>query len=311
MIKMENVCKKFSKKVVLENINMTIEKGEIISIIGKNGSGKTTIVKLLTGLLTQDSGQIFYNNKNLKNFGSEFYSNIGVMLEGNRNMYWYLTGKENIEYFGGLYKMSKKEINRITMPLVELFDLSNDINKPVGEYSRGMKQKLSLILSLINDPEIIFLDEPTLGLDIFSKRFLVQKIKELAQKLGKTIVITSHEFKIVEEISDRIFLVNDKKLIVIENVENFIKLESSMRKSYNITFINDGNQEISFESKFTVENIRKEDGRVEMKMTVNCNSDLNNMLSYLLDKKATIEKVEYNGISLEDIMKEVLQSDDI
>ena len=306
MIKMVNVSKRFSKKEVLKNVSFQINTGEIISIIGKNGSGKTTLVKLLTKLLIQDSGEILYNGKKLKKYGSEFYSNIGVMLEGNRNMYWYLSGIENIEYFGGLCNLSRSEISRITKPLIELFELTNDIFNPVSEYSRGMKQKLSLILSLVNDPEIIYLDEPTLGLDIFSKKFLVQKIKELAHKFKKTIIITSHEFELVEDISDRIFLVNEEHVSIIEDVEEFIKLESTMKKSYNITYNNDSGSHIEFGSKFDIENIRNEGKRVEMKMTINNNTDLNDILLYLLDMKATIEKVEYKGIKLEDVIKEIL-----
>lgn len=312
MYELINISKSFGDKKVLNNVNLHIYKGEVLSIIGKNGSGKTTLIKLLTKLLLPDSGCIKYKNMNLDTYGNDLYKDIGVMLEGNRNVYWYMTGMQNVEYFGGLCGLNKKEIHKSAEELFELFDLKGNEDIQVGDYSRGMKQKLSLIISLINDPDIIFLDEPTLGLDIFTKKFLVKKIKELSKLKNKTIIVSSHELGVVEEISDRIIIINDNETRIISDVRKFIEIESGLRKSYSIMFAHKDPSFILDDliKRISIEVLIQSDLNVKFKIVINKPNDLNEVLNIILNNQGIVEEVEFVGINLEDAIKEYL-SDEI
>lgn len=222
MYKLINVSKNYGKKSVLTNISFEINQGDILSLIGKNGSGKTTLIKLLTGLTNLTSGEIYFLDKNIKKIGKNYYKQIGVVLEGDRNIYWYLTGMQNLLYFGRLYGIKDKDIISISEPYLELFDLKDDINRPVSNYSKGMKQKLAIIIGLLNKPQVLFLDEPTLGLDLLAKKELISQIKKLNSIDNITLIITSHEFDFIEQISNKLILINNRKIELIDNVPEFI-----------------------------------------------------------------------------------------
>jgi ABC-2 type transport system ATP-binding protein len=216
-----NLNKKIKNKSILNNINFNIDKGSIISVLGKNGAGKTTLIKIMSGLLQKTSGQIYYNELELYKIKSSYYNEVSVILEGDRNTYWYLTGIENILYFGRLHKIPDKIINERAYKLLKQFDLFESKNVKVCNYSRGMKQKLSIIISLINNPSVLFLDEPTLGLDVWSKNSLVEIIKDLVKNNNLTVILTSHQLDVVEQLSKEVILLDDGKVIYQGSIEKF------------------------------------------------------------------------------------------
>lgn len=210
-------CKR-KKKVAVDNISFYIKKGEIFGLLGPNGAGKTTTIKMMSTLLIPSSGSIKVNGFDVIKQAKDIRKFINVVYGGERGLYTRLTGKENMEYFANLYGLSKKETkNRVNEVLskVSLLDRAND---KVEHYSRGMKQRLHIARSLLNDPEIIFLDEPTIGLDPKSAREVRQIVKELSNA-GKTVILTTHYMPEVEELCERIAIINKGKLLEISTPE--------------------------------------------------------------------------------------------
>ncbi|WP_297489368.1 ABC transporter ATP-binding protein [uncultured Cetobacterium sp.] len=241
MLEVTGISKNFKNNQVLKEINFKILDGESIAILGSNGAGKTTLIKIMLGLLLPTKGEVSFNNINIKEIRSKYLNLIGVVLEGNRNIYWYLTPWENLNYFGGLLGIKKNDIKKRGKELLELFDLSDVSNEKIDTFSRGMKQKVAIIIALLNKPKILFLDEPTLGLDIITRNKLIDCLLKI-KKEGTTIILTTHQLEIVDQIVDRTFFLKEGELFLEKNqnnslIFNEILIDIDLKKRGLITLI--------------------------------------------------------------------------
>ena len=221
-----------SNKKAINNVSFEIFKGEIFGFLGPNGAGKTTTQKVMIGLLKQYRGYVEILGRNLKDWKTELYNRIGVGFEL-PNHYQKLTALENLELFGSFYK--KKTIE--PMKLLEMVELEKDANQRVATFSKGMKSKLNFARSLINDPEILFLDEPTTGLDPVSSRLIKNIILE-KRKEGKAIFLTTHNMNDADQLCDRVGFIVDGELILIESPKE-LKIRHG-RKIVKVEYIRNG-----------------------------------------------------------------------
>lgn len=203
----------------LKDISFSIKKGEIFGILGPNGAGKSTLIKIMATLLKEDSGSIKILGLDVDKNEKVIRQKINLITGSERGLYWRLTARENLEYFAELYGISKKNKKNLINKLVKLVGLFGREDEKVEKYSKGMKQRLQIARGLINDPQIIFLDEPTLGLDVLSAVNLRKLIKELSRE-GKTIIYTTHYMKEAEEICDRVLFINKGKVLDIGNIDD-------------------------------------------------------------------------------------------
>ncbi|PWJ93279.1 ABC-2 type transport system ATP-binding protein [Oceanotoga teriensis] len=231
MLEVIKIEKNFKKLKVLKNISFNVEPGEIVGILGENGAGKTTILKIITGLIIQDEGYINIMNQPLNKKSKK---NLGLLLEGDRNLFLNYTVKENIIYFGSLNGIIGKKLKENTEELLKKLNLKNIENKIVSDLSRGMKQKLSLATTLIGDPNIILMDEPFLGLDLESKDIMIKTIKNLLKE-KKSIIITSHDMDIMEKLCQRVIILHKGEILIDETV-NTLKQDLLNSKSYTIEY---------------------------------------------------------------------------
>jgi fluoroquinolone transport system ATP-binding protein len=193
-------------KPVLHGLNLTIQKGQIFGLLGPSGAGKSTTQKILVKLLPGYEGEVNYLGKPLQSYRQNFYEHIGVGFEMPVH-FNKLTGLENVRYFASLYQHHTDY-----QALMIRLGLGDAMNQPVGEYSKGMKIRLNFVKALLNDPEVIFLDEPTNGLDPHNARIVKDLILEQKQ-LGKTILITTHLMGDVEELCDEVAFIAKGELI--------------------------------------------------------------------------------------------------
>lgn len=216
MIRIENLTKvyEFKKKRIkaIDHLNLNIGKGEIFGLLGPNGAGKTTTVKLLSTLLYPTEGTAYIKGYDIKKDSRRIRTLIGVIFSS-QMIYHRLTGRANLEFFGDIYGVSN--LQKRIEELAEFFEMREWLDFPVEGYSKGMKLKLALMRGLIHDPEILFLDEPTLGLDPSMALKLRAKIKELKAE-GKTIFLTTHYMIEAENLCDRIAILNKGKLVAID-----------------------------------------------------------------------------------------------
>lgn len=233
VISVKNLCREYistqgivkrEKKTIkaLNNISFDIKKGEIFGLLGQNGAGKTTTIKILITLLAPTSGQskvLGYNT-----FGEEkkIRSRINFVFGGERCLYWRLSARDNLIYFADLYKIDKEVRDNRINDILELVGLTDRADDKVETYSKGMKQKLQIARGLINDPEILFLDEPTIGLDPISALELRKIIKMLSSQ-GKTVLLTTHYMYEADELCDRIAIMNKGVIISLDTPKNLKK----------------------------------------------------------------------------------------
>lgn len=198
--------------VALDGIDLAIQPGELYGLLGPNGAGKTTTVKILTTLLLPDSGTARVLGLDVVKQTDAVRRRIGFVFGGERGLYWRLSGLDNLRYFADLYRIPPDVSRRRIAELIERLGLSGRERDKVEIYSRGMKQRLHLARGLLNDPEVLFLDEPTIGLDPVGARELRVLVRELADS-GKTIFLTTHYMFEADSICDRIAVINKGKLV--------------------------------------------------------------------------------------------------
>jgi ABC-2 type transport system ATP-binding protein len=225
VITTQNLSKTFTAKV-LNNINLSINAGEIIGYIGPNGAGKSTTIKILCGIIHDFDGDATVLGLDVRRDILEIKRQIGYIPE-NAALYDTLTPLEYLHFIGQLYKLDRAQVDKKAKELLELFDLGNYSESRMTTFSKGMRQKVLLIAGMIHNPSLLFLDEPLSGLDA-NAVILVKEILSQLRKSGKTIFYSSHIMDVVEKISDRIIIINKGEMIANGT---FAELNSQARGS--------------------------------------------------------------------------------
>lgn len=215
MIKAFNLTKKFGDFTAVDRVNLDVKPGEIFGFLGPNGAGKTTTIKMLTGVLRPTSGSIEILGMDMKTHEIEIKRYIGVVPDEPR-IYEHLKGYEFLEFISEIFKLDKSVNSKID-DLCHAFGVDY-LDKQVGQMSHGMKQKLMLISVLMRKPEVLFLDEPTVGLDAKSAKILKELLKKYADE-GTTIFMTTHILEIAEKMCDRVAIINKGKVIAESTVK--------------------------------------------------------------------------------------------
>ena len=212
MLQVNNLTKKFKDKIAVNNISFNVSPGEIVGLLGENGAGKTTTLRMISTMLKISDGEVIVNEYNAAKEPEKVRSEVGILFGGDVGLYERLTGRENIKYFADLYGIKIDEANKKIDELAKSFQMEDYINKPVGKYSRGMKQKISIARSIIHTPSVMLFDEPTTGLDVSASR-VVQDFILKCKEEGKTILFSSHSMKEVEKLCDRVVIINKGTLL--------------------------------------------------------------------------------------------------
>jgi ABC-2 type transport system ATP-binding protein len=286
----------------LKNINLEIERGEFFGLLGPNGAGKTTLIKCMTTLLIPSRGKIVVNNFEVGKQDAQVRASLGCLLGGERSLYWKLTGRENLEYFGALYHLSPAKTKDQIKRLTRLLNLDSLLDRPVESYSSGQKMIMVFARTLINDANILILDEPTMALDVPSAQRLRHIIKNLNNE-GYTIILTSHQMAEVEELCQRVAIVDHGQIIADGTIE---ALKQSLER----------NQIIKIEGVIppaAIEAVRNQAGVINVisdesnnltQLTIfvkDIRQTLPSLMQSLLSHQAMLEQVNPATITLEDV----------
>ena len=205
----------------VRGVSLSIAPGEVLAFLGPNGAGKTTTIKMMAGLIKPDAGMV-------RIAGSDPHRNpvalqkMGAVLEGNRNVYWRLTPEENLEYFGVLKGLTAKQARQRGSILLERFGLETKRKAQVQNLSRGMQQKLAIAVALVHQPQLLLLDEPTLGLDVEATENVKVLVREIASE-GCAILLTTHQLNIAELLSDRVAIIQKGEIVAESTTRDLIR----------------------------------------------------------------------------------------
>lgn len=211
---------KYSEKKAVNNISFSIEKGEIIAFIGPNGAGKSTTIKMLTGILFPTKGEISIMGINPERNRKKLAYKIGTVFGQKEQLWIHLTPYDNFKFFGAIYDVPEQIINKRITEYKEIFELDEFINTPVRSLSLGQRMICEIVASLIHEPSILFLDEPTIGLDPVIKEKIRVFIKRLNKEKKTTIFLTSHDVGDIEKLCKRVIIVNNGKIVLDDSMEN-------------------------------------------------------------------------------------------
>jgi ABC-2 type transport system ATP-binding protein len=236
-VHVENLTKVYPATTgpAVDAISMSLQPGEIVAFLGPNGAGKTTTVKMIAGLIMPTSGQVHVLGHDVTRERTAAVRHMGAVLEGARNLYWRLPAWENLLYFGALRAVPSPLLKQRANGLLTLLDLYERKDQEVRHFSRGMQQKLAIVAAMLHDPEVLLLDEPTLGLDLQAARKVEETILYLAREQGKAILLTTHTMPLAEKVADRIFVIQRGRQVVYDTTQRLLDRYNGQREAIEIT----------------------------------------------------------------------------
>ena len=233
---------KYKIKKAVNGIDLTVKKGEIIAFIGPNGAGKSTTIKMLTGILMPTKGSALVSGIDPSKQRKKLAYKIGTVFGQKEQLWTHLTPYDNFKFFGAIYDLKDYEIEKRIKELNDTLELDEFINTPVRNLSLGQRIRCEIAASLIHKPEILFLDEPTIGLDPVVKENIRVLIKRMNKEFGTTIFLTSHDVGDIEKLCKRVVIINDGKVVLDDSMENLKYhylnkkiIEVKMKEKVNLT----------------------------------------------------------------------------
>jgi ABC-2 type transport system ATP-binding protein len=299
---------KIKSVTAVEDISFNVEKGELFGLLGPNGAGKTTTVKMLSTILLPTAGKASILGLDLINDTQAIRKRIGFTFGGARGLYGRLSARDNLRYFAELYGLAPEVARERMSELLEMVGLSERAEDRVETYSSGMQQRLHLARALLHDPELIFLDEPTVGIDPVGARELRQTVKNLI-RAGKTILLTTHYMAEAEELCDRIAIVNKGKIIAMDtpaNLKHRVSGESVIEVSVSLDNASEVRSSLqSLDSKSKVDySTHLEEERLTIR-TIEPENILHLLGPFLQSKK--IQGLQVRNQTMEDVYVALIQ----
>ena len=288
----------------VDNISFEIEKGEIVAYIGPNGAGKSTTIKMLTGILKPDNGYIRVDGFNPFIDRVKYVKNIGVVFGQKSQLWWDIPVEDSFLLLKDIYKISDKEYEKTKEELVELLNLKEFLNTPVRQLSLGQRMRCEIAASLLHNPKILFLDEPTIGLDAISKLQVRKFIKEINKKKKVTIILTSHDMTDIEALTNRIIVIGHGKKLYDGSL-NDIKKNFNKNKQVEIIFRKLKN----IPKMKNVEIIKKDTSKVLLNVDMNYNTISKVIREY--SKVCEIEDVNVLEENIDDIIVKLYKEYDL
>lgn len=298
-------------KRAVDGVSFRVKKGEIFGLLGPNGAGKTTTIKMLCTLLLPTSGNAEILGEDILRSEREIRKRINLVSGGERGLYYRLTGRQNLSFFSDLYGISTLNRDIHIDGLLKLVGLQDAADVRVEDYSRGMKQRMHIARALVNDPDILFLDEPTIGLDPEISRDIRALVKKMANE-GKTIVLTTHYMFEAEELCDRIAIISKGKIVALGTAS---QLKNLVKSSTVIEVITEENPTVALESLRSLPGILhvnsdRFSGKFLNRLQVEKNEELFDQISDLF-RKYRIVRASYDEPTLEDTYISLVSKDEL
>ena len=297
--------RKYTSLYAVNDVSFSIDQGEIVGYIGANGAGKSTTVKMMCGILHPTSGSVTIDNKDILKYRKQINKEIGVVFGQKTQLWWDIPLIETFKILKSIYEISDEDYKERFKFLCDLLDLNDFLDQNVRSLSLGQRMRADFAASLIHNPKILYLDEPTIGLDVLVKDKIRKAIKILNKKYKTTIILTTHDMKDIEELCSRIIIIDKGKILYDGNLEN-IKYKFGNIKT--IIFKNNAKfNKDELINEFKKISIKENDSN-DILISFSLNEvNLDNLLLSLINKYK-VEDFKINDISIEDITKELYEN---
>jgi ABC-2 type transport system ATP-binding protein len=220
----DGLTKRYGQHTAVDAVSLTVRRGEVYGFLGPNGAGKTTTIKCLCTLVTPTSGRLVVDGVDVRTQPRAAVGKLAAVLEGNRNVYWRLSSIENLEYVAGLQGMPRRSVAVLIDELIDRFRLTEARDADARTLSRGMQQKLAVACAFVKQTPVLLLDEPTLGLDVETSLELRGMLRSMAADAGRTILLSSHDMDVVQDVCDRVIIINHGRIVTADRISNLLDL---------------------------------------------------------------------------------------
>lgn len=286
----------------VDGVSLTVEPGEIVGLLGQNGAGKTTTIKIACGLIRPDRGAALVNGYDVARQRGRALQHLSAVLEGNRNLYWRLTARENLEYFAGNRGWSPRAVRREIDELLARFDLKSKEHELVSSLSRGMQQKLAIGVALLAGSEVVLLDEPTLGLDVETGYEVRALLREVAAE-GRTVVLSTHDMPVVQELCQRTVIIDRGRVVTDDSVSNLLALFRSRAYQVSLSAPLTAEQRREVEQGFAA--TVAADG-LSFSVELAQAADLYRLTDWLRDANAAVDAISRVTVDFEQVFRRLL-----
>ena len=302
MIELINITKKFGDCTAVNGVSLKIERGEVFGLLGPNGAGKSTIVSMLSTTVKPTLGEIKINREAIEKNITEVKKIIGIVPQ-DLALYETMTAKDNLRFFGSLYGIKGVKLKNRVNEVLEIIELKGKEKQNVNEFSGGMKRRVNLGIALMHRPQILILDEPTVGIDPQSRNHILETIKALNKQEGTTVIYTSHYMEEVESICNRVGIIDFGKLIELGTKEE-LKKRVNVYDILHITFSEMGNDAIDKINK--IQGVKKVNStKNSIKIFVSPNSNVLNIMDEIRKIENQIKSFQFEDANLENIFLEL------
>jgi ABC-2 type transport system ATP-binding protein len=298
------------KVKAVDHISFSVHRNEVVGLLGPNGAGKTTTIKCIATLIRPTAGRIWVDGVDALRQPNRALEKIAAVLEGNRNVYWRLTVRDNLEFFAGLQGLPLRKVRDSIDELIEVFNLKEKVNTQARALSRGMQQKLAVACALVKQTEILLLDEPTLGLDVETSYELRRILKDLAKRGERTILLSSHDMHVVQDICDRVIIINHGRIVVDDRIENLKKLFQASAYRFEIEGHLSSEQERALRERFELLKIMDTDQRTVIEAEMLDPTLVYEIIDVLRQNGAKLESVGRQYPDLEEIFLRIVRGEE-
>jgi len=293
--------------VAVDRVSFSVRKNEVVGLLGPNGAGKTTTIKCIAGLIKPTSGEIWLDGVDALRRPTRAMEKVAALLEGNRNIYWRLTVRENLEFFAGLQGYPVGKVKGYIDELIELFDLKEKERTTARKLSRGMQQKLALACALVRQTEVLLLDEPTLGLDVETSYEMRHVLKEMAARGERTILLSSHDMHVVQDICRRVVIINNGRVVVDDRVTSLMKLFQASAYRFEIEGQLSAELELKLKGRFPLLALSATDHRTYIDADLEDDTQLYEVMDILRDGNTQIKSIGHKEPNLEEIFLRIVK----
>lgn len=297
-IEIKNVTKRFDDKLVLDNISFEVEKGEIFGLIGPNGAGKSTLINIITGILKSNEGEVLIGGYNLKKDPLKVKQLIGIVPQELAIME-NVSAYDNLEFFGSLYGLSGKLLKERINEALEITGLSDKKKEKIKKFSGGMKRRLNIAAAIMHHPEVLIMDEPTVGIDPQSRNHIFEFTKTICSERNTTVIYTSHYMEEVEDLCKDIFIIDLGREIAYGTKEEIKRIGGHSNKVILDLPDYNGNLILQLKNISKVKDVVEDDGKLNL--LVEDNIKLNEILRVVEDMNFKIKGISYEELSLEEV----------